>query len=206
MSCRCINAGDRVFDTLGTRVSTETVRASARKIGLTATGLAVLVPIFVPTFSGTLFDGSGPGGDGDGDAVAIDNPMADLKRDLVRGRDVDVLDVYTVTGDPTYLRVSVLDSFDGETWKPSDREIPAEQRAEGRLPRPPGLSSGVTRREVTFQIRARDTFDGAVSELFGVLRQLALGDVGQIGRDLRSAGRHGAEREADRGAAQPRPP
>ena len=156
---RQISQSDRVFDTLGTRVSTETVRASARKIGLTATGLAVLVPIFVPTFSGTLFDGSGPGGDGDGDAVAIDNPMADLKRDLVRGRDVDVLDVYTVTGDPTYLRVSVLDSFDGETWKPSDREIPAEQRAEGRLPRPPGLSSGVTRREVTFQIRARDTFD-----------------------------------------------
>ena len=96
---RQISQSDRVFDTLGTRVSTETVRASARKIGLTATGLAVLVPIFVPTFSGTLFDGSGPGGDGDGDAVAIDNPMADLKRDLVRGRDVDVLDVYTVTGD-----------------------------------------------------------------------------------------------------------
>ena len=45
---------------------------------------------------------------------------------------------------------------------------------------------------------AGDALDGAVAELLGVLGQLALGDVGQEGRDLGAAGRHGAEGEAER--------
>ncbi len=41
--------GGRVFDTQTTAVSGQAVWASARKIGLTTTGLAVVVPLFVPT-------------------------------------------------------------------------------------------------------------------------------------------------------------
>lgn len=149
---RQISGSTKMFDTLGTSVSTAAVRASARKIGFTATGLAVIIPIFVPTLAAGLFNGRGPGAGGGGDSVSISNPMVDLKRDLSRGRDIDLLSVTTPDPDPSYLRISVLDSFDGKTWKPSGRDIPVEQRAEGRMPRPPGLEPDVPRTEVPYQV------------------------------------------------------
>ncbi|MGH3331301.1 MAG: DUF3488 domain-containing protein, partial [Nocardioidaceae bacterium] len=82
---RQISGTGRVVDTVGTSVSPQTVRASTRKIGFTATGLAVVIPIFVPTLSSGLFSGDGPGPGGTGDGVTISNPIVDLKRDLTRG-------------------------------------------------------------------------------------------------------------------------
>ncbi|HEX6246676.1 MAG TPA: DUF3488 and transglutaminase-like domain-containing protein [Nocardioidaceae bacterium] len=137
------------------------LRTSARRIGLTATSLAVVAPLVVPTLSLSLLPGSGPGGAGDGDQVSITNPMVGLRRDLARGRDVDLLTVQTENADPSYLRISVLDAFNGLTWKPSRRDIPSEQRAEGTLPDPPGLDGGIPRREVDLQITTEDAFDSA---------------------------------------------
>ena len=34
--------------------------------------------------------------------------------------------------DPSYLRISVLNTFDGTAWRPAGRDIPREQRADGR--------------------------------------------------------------------------
>jgi len=149
---RQISESQKLFDTLGTSVSTAAIRSSARKIGLTATGLAVTVPIFIPTLSSGLFDGNGPGSGGNGDSVSISNPVVDLKRNLTRGADSNLLWVTTPDPDPSYLRISVLDFFDGQTWKPSGRDIPIEQRAEGRMPRPPGLEPDVPRTEVPYEI------------------------------------------------------
>ena len=59
---------------------------------------------------------------------------------------------------------------------------------------------------VVGRLRAGDALDRALAELLGVLGELALGDVRQERRDLRAAGRDGPEREAERGAAQPRLP
>jgi transglutaminase-like putative cysteine protease len=156
---RQLSGGSQVFDSLGTNVNAAAVRSSARKIGFTATGLAVIVPIFIPTLSTSLFDRGGPGSGGDGDAVAISNPIADLKRDLTRGEDVELLRVQTRDDDPSYLRISVLDFFDGETWKPSGRDIPVEQRAEGRLPRPPGLDPSVPRTDVPYSVQVSSAFE-----------------------------------------------
>ncbi len=53
------------------------------------------------------------------------------------------------------------------------------------------------------------TLDGALPELLGVLGELALGEVGQEGRDLGPSGRDGPEREAERRPPEPglpRPP
>ena len=62
-------------------------RTGARAIGGVATALSIVVPILIPTFSVHLFDfGPGTGGDDD---ISIENPMVDLKRDLVRGEDTD---------------------------------------------------------------------------------------------------------------------
>lgn len=146
-----------VEDTGDGGVRTASVRAAARRIGATATGLAVVAPLVIPTLGGGLLPGSGPGGDGDGD-VSITNPMVSLRRDLVRGSDIDLVTVRTTDGDPSYLRLSVLDEFTGLTWKPSDRDIPPEQRADGLVARPPGLRARVARRQVDFEISVSERF------------------------------------------------
>ncbi|MDQ3615889.1 MAG: DUF3488 domain-containing protein, partial [Actinomycetota bacterium] len=156
---RHLSGGGEIFDALSIPVSTASVRESARKIGLTATGLAVIVPIFVPTLTSNLFGGGGPGGGSDGGAVSISNPIVDLKRDLTRGEDVELIQVGTREPDPSYLRISVLDYFDGDTWKPSGRDIPVVQRARGRLPRPPGLDPGVPRAEVSYALETSTDFE-----------------------------------------------
>lgn len=156
---RRVPRGDTVFDNAGGVVSSASIRSSARRIGLTATGLAVVAPLVIPTLDTALLPGSGPGGEGGGDAVSISNPMVNLRRDLIRGRDIDLIRVTTDDANPSYLRVSVLDTFNGITWKPSDREIPSEQRAEGVLPRPPGLEARVPRRPVDYEVGVADAFE-----------------------------------------------
>jgi transglutaminase-like putative cysteine protease len=148
-----------VVDTSGGVVASTSLRSSARRIGLTATALAVVSPLVVPTFTGGFLPGTGPGGEGGGDSVSISNPMVNLRRDLVRGRDVDLLRIRTEDADPRYLRISVLDTFDGTEWKPSDRDIPPENKADGLLPRPPGLDSDVPRRQVDYEISIEEDFD-----------------------------------------------
>ena len=133
-----LSPGGRIFDTQTTTVSSQAVWASARKIGLTATGVAVVVPLLVPTFSASFFGGGNGPGDGDGDAVSISNPMIDLKRDLTQGADVELIRMTTTENDPSYLRITVLDSFDGTAWRPSSRDIPVKQRADGRGDPAPG--------------------------------------------------------------------
>ena len=156
---RQLSGGGRIIDSFSTAVDTTTVRASARKIGLTATGLAVVVPIFLPTLGTSLFDGNGTGSGDGGNAVAISNPMVDLRRDLSQGEDVELLRVQTPDVDPSYLRISVLDAFDGDTWKPSGRDIPVAQRAEGRMPRPPGLDPSVPRTLLPYAIQVSSAFE-----------------------------------------------
>ncbi len=156
---RQVSRSGTLTDSGDVEIGTASIRSSARRIGLTATGLAVVAPLVIPTLSGGILSGNGPGGEGDGDSVSISNPLVNLRRDLVRGRDVNLLSITTASANPSYLRISVLDSFDGLTWKPSQRDIPPEHRASGVLPRPPGLSSRVPRRQVDYQISVGDAFD-----------------------------------------------
>jgi transglutaminase-like putative cysteine protease len=155
---RQLTPGTGLFD-LGTApVAAGGVWSSARKIGLTATAMAVVVPVLVPTFTATLFDGGSGGGSGSGDAVSISNPMVDLKRDLTRGADLDLVTVTTQDPAPSYLRLTVLNAFDGNAWRPADRDIPIEQRAEGAIPRPSGLEADVPVREYASTVTAADGF------------------------------------------------
>lgn len=112
-------------------------------IGTTATALAVVLPVFIPTI-GIDLAGVGGSGPGSGDRqVRITNPMTDLRRDLNRGEDVPLLRVRTAGPRPDYLRVSVLTTFTGQAWTPGDRDLPAENALEGQVPQPPGLSVAV---------------------------------------------------------------
>lgn len=156
---RQLTAGAGAVDSAAGPVRSRAVWSSARTIGLTATGLSVLVPVLLPTFSTSFLGGGGGNGDGDGDAVSISNPMVDLKGDLVRGADLAAIRVSTTDPDPSYLRISVLDSFDGSAWRPSGRDIPVEQRADGALPKAPGLLSSVPSRTHRSRLEVSDSFE-----------------------------------------------
>lgn len=155
---RQLTPGTGLFETRSDPVAPGGVWTSARKIGLTATAMAVVVPVLIPTFTATLFDGGGGGGDGSGNAVSISNPMVDLKRDLTRGADLDLLAVRTRDPDPSYLRLTVLNSFDGNAWRPADRDIPIEQRADGAVPRPSALEADVPVKEYDSTFVADEDF------------------------------------------------
>ena len=90
--------------------------------------------------------------------MTISNPMLDVRRDLTRGEDIPLLSFTTDDPAPAYLRISVLDEFNGAAWIPSDRDIPPENRADGALPPAPGLSPATKRTEYTWSISVTDDF------------------------------------------------
>lgn len=153
-----VRGGDQVYDSQDPQVSHHAVWSAARKIGFTATGIAVVVPVVVPTLSLGFFGGAGPGGAGDGDPVAVANPLVDMRRDLSRGPDLDFVRIRTEDPDPSYLRLTVLDSFDGEAWRPSRREIPESQRADGPVSKPPGLDPDQPTSTVRWDLEILDPF------------------------------------------------
>ncbi len=138
-------------------VSNGALRSSAGAIGGVATAMAIVVPIFVPSFGLHLFgNGFGPG---DGDQIKIENPMTDLKRDLQRGEDVNMLTVVTDDPNPTYLRIAVLNRFSDNEWTSGDRKAPTDQRAFGELPPITGLVGTVPRKTFDYDVRIDHNFD-----------------------------------------------
>lgn len=124
------------------------VRADARtgrRIGALVIGLAIAVPVLVPAWRGITLPAEPQFGRGGGAVVASD-PIADLRRNLRRGEDVDLLR-YTANGPVDYLRLVVLDTYSDGVWSASGRSV-----RRGKLPPPPGLDAGVERQTVTYRI------------------------------------------------------
>ncbi|MFI9830712.1 DUF3488 and DUF4129 domain-containing transglutaminase family protein [Streptomyces sp. NPDC051913] len=133
---------------------------TGRRIGAVALGLALVVPIALPSMSGGLLDGVGAGaggGNGSGGTISAVNPLVSLRDNLNADDDRDVL---SVRSDPEaagaqYLRIVSLDDFDGTTWKPSKRDI---DKVPDEFPTPPGLGADVRRAEITTRISAADWY------------------------------------------------
>jgi transglutaminase-like putative cysteine protease len=131
-------------------------RTGARAIGGVATALSIVVPLLLPTFSVHLFNfGPGTGGDDD---INIQNPMVDLKRDLVRGADVPLITVHTADPDPSYLRIAVLNRFSANEWSSGDREVPSSQTADGSMPGLVGVRATLPRHEYEYSLEATRDF------------------------------------------------
>ncbi|MGW1347294.1 transglutaminase family protein [Kribbella sp. NPDC002412] len=129
----------------------EPVEASAlgqagRRIGLTVVALAALLPALLPALPegvvGNGLAGTGPG-TGVGASISSTDPMLDMGRNLKRGDNVVAL---TYKGGPsggTYLRLTALDFFDGDTWRIAPRQ---EGRKIGNeLTPPPGYSGDLSK-------------------------------------------------------------
>ncbi|HET6938797.1 MAG TPA: DUF3488 domain-containing protein, partial [Nocardioides sp.] len=131
-------------------------RTGARAIGGVATALSIVVPVLLPTFSVHLFSfGPGTGGDDD---ISIENPMIDLKRDLVRGADIPLVTVHTNDPDPSYLRIAVLNRFSENEWSSGDREVPSSQAADGSMPGLIGVSAQLQRNRYEYSLEASRDF------------------------------------------------
>ena len=125
-----------------TEVGLPSTLPPAFAVGVAGVVVAIVAPILLPSGLGLLDRiGSGGSGDGAGGPLELSNPMLNLQRDLVQGSDDPLLQVSTNDPSPDYLRLTVLDEFDGDAWRPSERDIPPTNQADERLPSPPGLAA-----------------------------------------------------------------
>ncbi|OIJ97145.1 transglutaminase TgpA family protein [Streptomyces colonosanans] len=133
---------------------------TGRRISAVALGIALMVPLALPSLQGGLLKGSGTGvgsGPGDGGTISAVNPLVSLRDSLNVDEDRQVM-AYRTTTDNTqgmYLRIVALDDFDGITWKPAQRHITG---VPDTLPAPSGLASSVRRTEIATRISAADWF------------------------------------------------
>jgi transglutaminase-like putative cysteine protease len=129
----------------------EPVEASAlgqagRRIGLSVVVLAVLLPALLPALpEGVVGNGLAGGGTGGGLGASISatDPMLDMGKNLKRGDNVTAL---TYSGGPdggSYLRLTALDLFDGNTWRISPRQD--GQKLNGDLSPPPGFANDLSK-------------------------------------------------------------
>ncbi|WP_109506037.1 transglutaminaseTgpA domain-containing protein [Nocardioides speluncae] len=143
---------------LGYQRRSGATQRTAVVVGASATALAIVVPLLIPTFNLSVFKGRGPGSGG-GDNVKIVNPMTDMVRDLKRGPDRLVLTVST--DDPNFdrLRMGSLTSFDGTTWRVGTHDLDDDQRADGDIPDLLGVAPEVPRNEYDYELRATEDLD-----------------------------------------------
>jgi transglutaminase-like putative cysteine protease len=128
---------------------------TALLIGGAALLCAVLLPSALPHRAVVTVPGTGPGG---GATVELSDPIADLQRNLTRGDDVGLMQVTVPNGSgaPTYVRLSVLDRYDGDTWHVGARAWPPGNATLGTWPRVPALDlPGV---DVPWQARISNAF------------------------------------------------
>ncbi|RNM15952.1 transglutaminase TgpA family protein [Nocardioides pocheonensis] len=150
--------GERI-DSLDQVVNGASVRGSALRIGALATAGALAVPVFVPVSHGLFKGGNGPGnGNGANNSVTLRNPIVDLRRDLITKDHIPLVEVRT-TADPTYLRLTVLDQFNGVEWQPSARRLAESNKAAGDLPTAPGLVRTAPGSEADWTLQLDPGFD-----------------------------------------------
>lgn len=133
-----------------------TYRLTALTTAVVASLAGAAVGAGVPTFDPNLFlGGHGPGGGN----VTVDNPMVDLKRDLIRGPDVPLVTLTTDDPDPRYLRLATLTRFTDNTWSPGNRSIPEENRSsDATMPPPVGVTGTPSGPTYTYRFDASGFF------------------------------------------------
>lgn len=160
-------------DRSGFGVRTGRNRTTAFKVGAAAAALGVFLPIVIPTLSLSIFSGSGTGGDG---KIKLENPMTDLRRDLLSREDRPLLQVTTNDPNPRYLRVGVLTWFTGEAWQPGNRDLDEGIEARGSVPDPSGVSPAVKRTPYDYTVNVTNDFESEWLPIKVPLTRVQAGD------------------------------
>jgi transglutaminase-like putative cysteine protease len=142
------------------RVDTNSLAQAGRRVGFAAVALAVVVPVLLPSLPSRLIHHSSGLGNGEG-PLAITNPILDLRRDLVRPADVAEVVVRTDDPDPSYLRLTALDEFNGSTWAPSQRDFPLANAVQGGMPPPTGQGPDVRTKQLAYSLQVSENFQSS---------------------------------------------
>ncbi|MFD4624603.1 DUF3488 and DUF4129 domain-containing transglutaminase family protein [Streptomyces sp. NPDC058475] len=133
---------------------------TGRRIGAVALGIALVVPLGLPSLGSGLLGAAGTGvgtGTGGGGTISAVNPLVSLRDSLNVDQDRQVMSYRTNTDDTQdmYLRIVSLDDFDGTAWKPAQRHI---QDVPDTFPTPIGLGNDVQRASIQTRISAADWY------------------------------------------------
>ncbi|MET8180969.1 DUF3488 and transglutaminase-like domain-containing protein [Streptomyces sp. NPDC005336] len=132
---------------------------TGRRIGALALGIALAVPVALPSLDGGLLDrqGSGGGSGGGGGTISAVNPLVSLQDSLNQPENKEVLRYRTSsqTTQDLYLRIVALDKFDGTSWKSSERHV---TDVPSQLPSPTGLGPSVRVSSIDTSISAADWY------------------------------------------------
>lgn len=147
--------------------STTSGRSSARAslsavgwpLAIGAVAIAVAGATVLPEGGVAVFGGPQSGGGSGGQSIRTQNPIVDLKRDLVQPENVDVIRFTADTSPPDYLRLLTLDVYDGAVWRTSDRPVPESNRVGDGLPSPPGLADDVATTETNYRFEATESLE-----------------------------------------------
>lgn len=133
-----------------------------RRIGAAALSLAVVVPALLPGLDARLLGGGGGAGSGTGGGsrtATTYNPITRLHAELALPKPRQLLAYTSDDPQPDYLRMTTLDTFDGQGWSASKLEADRQQAKVGvGIPAGVGDNQGATHRVVTMRI-AVDTLD-----------------------------------------------
>ena len=131
------------------------------QVALIGVVVALLVAPLVPVTdllhrnSNALGDGTSAGGQLHLTTV---NPFIRMRRDLIAQTHTPLLYADTEARDTGYIRTTVLDQFREDEWRPSQRNLPSQNKADGAMPGAPGLAQRVTGTTDNWKLRLAPTF------------------------------------------------
>jgi transglutaminase-like putative cysteine protease len=128
-----------------------------RRLGTTAVGLALTVPVLFPSVGQGMISGSGGGLFGNGDSrVFVINPITEIANQLHLPGSFDLLTVRT-TGPNGYLRLTSLDEFTGSQWQIIPQSEGSDHKVGGKRPIPqPREHQHVATTEQSFEVTVGD--------------------------------------------------
>jgi transglutaminase-like putative cysteine protease len=152
----------RRSDKVGGSSTLRGLSGSAFRLGAVAVAIALVLPVVIPGLADAVLGrrvtgsgGEGPGGDAP-DEIGLD-PLVGLRRDLLDNPDVVMMRYSTDDPTPSYLRAVVLETFDGDSWKPSSYDAAdATPVADGGFASVP---SGLPASPTQYSIAARALVD-----------------------------------------------
>lgn len=141
----------------GIGTGTRAGHVSAWQIGVFSVAGALLLS----TALGSLVPGTGtrfaPQNQSPRSEVTLTSPLVDLRRDLVRGADVPLLQVKG-TRKPSYVRTAVLSAFNGREWSSGSRRAARVQGADGSRLGLQGVSSALEQDRTRYDFEATGAF------------------------------------------------
>ncbi|WP_088289343.1 DUF3488 and transglutaminase-like domain-containing protein [Kineosporia sp. A_224] len=133
--------------------------SGARRIGVGALAVAVLVPPLVPGLGEQILGNGSGSGDGKGNRqIAVVNPILTLREDLNDRADITVM-TYKLSGDqqPEPLRIVADTQYRGDKWEPpTDRKIPRDNTVQTQMGTPPGLTPAVATERLQMSVTVND--------------------------------------------------